>query len=71
MNINYDEEKNLYSFTNKIMTQIVSKQDEMTMKAIKEYCEKNGYIPQIIEKEKLDLILKLGINEYQKRFKGE
>ena len=53
--------------TQKIFTKIVSKQDEATMKAIERYCEENNIIPNIIEKEKLDLVLKLGIQELQLR----
>ena len=58
--------------TQKIITEIVSKQDEETMKAIERYCEENNIIPNIIEKEKLDLVLKLGIQELQLReLRGE
>lgn len=53
--------------TQKIITKIASKQDEATMKAIERYCEENNIIPNIIEKEKLDLVLKLGIHELQAR----
>lgn len=57
----------IYETTQKIITEIVSKQDEATMKAIERYCEENNIIPNIIEKEKLDLVLKLGIQELQLR----
>ncbi len=53
--------------TQKIFTEIISKQDEATMKAIERYCKENNIIPNIIEKEKLDLILKLGIQELKLR----
>ena len=57
----------IYEYTHKIITQVVSNQDKETLKAIDRYCEENNIIPNIIEKEKLDLILKLGIAEYNKR----
>jgi hypothetical protein len=50
-----------------MITKIVSKQDEATLKAIERYCEENNIIPNIIEKEKLDLVLKLGIQELKLR----
>ena len=58
----------IYEYTQKMITQVVSNQDKATLKAIERYCEENNIIPNIIEKEKLDLILKLGIAEYDKRF---
>lgn len=58
----------IYEYTQKMITQIVSNQDKATLKAIERYCEENNIIPNIIEKEKLDLILKLGIAEYNKRY---
>lgn len=58
--------------TQKMITQIVSIQDKETLKAIERYCEENNIIPNIIEKEKLDLVLKLGIQELKLReLKGE
>ena len=56
-----DNSNYIFSATHKIITEIVSKEDEATMKAIARYCEENNIIPNIIEKEKLDLVLKLGI----------
>lgn len=58
----------IYEYTQKMITQVVSNQDKETLKAIERYCEENKIIPNIIEKEKLDLILKLGIAEYNKRY---
>ena len=49
---------------------VVSK-DEETLKVIERYCEENNVIPNIIEKEKLDLVLKLGITEYNRRIRLE
>lgn len=61
-----DEENNVYTYTQKMITEIVSNQDKETLKAIYRYCEENNVIPNIIDKEKLDLVLKLGIAEYNK-----
>lgn len=51
--------------------EIVSKHDKETLKAIERYCDENNIIPNIIEKEKLDLVLKLGITEYNRRIRLE
>lgn len=68
---NFDEENCIASYTEKMITKIVSNKDKETLKAIERYCEENNVIPNIIEKEKLDLVLKLGINEYNRRFLKE
>ena len=56
---------------NCIVSYIVSKHDKATIEAIERYCEENNVIPNIIEKEKLDSVIKLGIDEYNKRFSGK
>lgn len=68
---NFDKENCIVSYTEKMITEIVSKHDKATLEAIERYCEENNIIPNIIEKEKLDLVLRLGIAEYNKRFFGE
>lgn len=68
---NFDEENCIASYTEKMITKIVSVQDKETLRAIERYCEENNVIPNIIEKEKLDLVLKLGIDEYNRRFLKE
>lgn len=65
---NLNEENCIVSYTEKMITEIISKHDKETLKAIERYCEENNIIPNIIEKEKLDLVLRLGIAEYNKRF---
>lgn len=65
---NFDEENCTANYTEKMITEIVSKHDKATLEAIERYCEENNIIPNIIEKEKLDLVLKLGIAEYNKKF---
>lgn len=55
------------TYTQKIITQVIDTQDKETLKAIEKYCEENGIIPNLIDKDKLDLVLKLGINELNKR----
>ena len=46
-----DNSNYIFSTTYKIITKIVSKEDEATMKAIERYREKNNIIPTLIEKE--------------------
>lgn len=65
--IDYDGENCITTYTEKMITEIVSNHDKETLKAIGRYCEENNIIPNIIEKEKLDLVLKLGIDEYNRR----
>ena len=65
---NFDEENCIASYTEKMIIEIVSRKDKETLKAIERYCTENNIVPNIIEKEKLDLVLKLGIAEYNKRF---
>lgn len=69
MKIEVDEFNNeyIYSATQKICLAIAEKVDEETFKLIREYCEEKGIIPSIIQKEKLDLVLRLGIAELNKR----
>ena len=69
--LNLNEENCIFSYTEKMITEIVSKHDKATLKAIERYCEENNVIPNIIEKEKLDLALKLGIDEYNRRLLEE
>lgn len=64
---NYDKENCIFSYTGNMITKIISKHDKAALEAIERYCEENNIIPNIIEKEKLDLVLKLGIDEYNRR----
>lgn len=67
-----DNSSYIFSTTHKIITEIVSKEDETTMKAIEKYCEENNIITNIIEKERLDLVLRLGIQALNEReLRGE
>lgn len=68
---NLNEKNYIFNYTEKMITEIISKHDKETLKAIERYCEENNVIPNIIEKEKLDLMLRLGIAEYNKRFLEE
>ena len=69
MEINKNENGDfIYSYTQKMLTQIVNKKDEETLKAIYRYCEENEIEPNIIDEDKLKIILQLGIAEYNKRF---
>lgn len=67
----YDGKSCIATYTEKMITKIVSSKDEETLKAIERYCDENNIIPNIIEKEKLDLVLKLGITEYNRRIRLE
>lgn len=67
----YDGKSCIATYTEKMITKIVSSKDEETLKVIERYCEENNVIPNIIEKEKLDLVLKLGIDEYKELIKDE
>ena len=67
----YDGKSCIATYTEKMITKIVSSKDEETFKVIERYCEENNVIPNIIEKEKLDLVLKLGIDEYNKNYENE
>lgn len=67
----YDGKSFIATYTEKMITKIVSSKDEETLKVIERYCEENNVIPNIIEKEKLDLVLKLGISEYNRRIRLE
>lgn len=62
----------IFTYTQKYITKIVKKNDEWTIKAINEYCKEHNIIPQIIEEEKLEEVLKLGIQALKEReIKGE
>ena len=67
----YDGKSCIATYTEKMITKIVSSKDEETLKVIERYCDENNIIPNIIEKEKLDLVLKLGIDEYNRRIRLE
>lgn len=60
----------IYTSTQKMITKIVSVEEKEMMKAIERYCEENNIIPNIIIKEKLDLVLKLGIQALIERELG-
>lgn len=66
-NIKETKDSVIYSTTQKMFTKVFDMQEKETLKAIEEYCEENNIIPNLIDKEKLDLVLRLGINELNKR----
>lgn len=64
----YDDELTLpITYTQKMITRVIDKQDKETLKAIEKYSEENDIIPNLIDKDKLNLVLRLGINELNKR----
>ena len=69
MNIDIKEQEDsvIYSTTQKMFTKILDMQEQETLKAIEKYCEENEIIPNIIDKEKLDLVIKLGIQALAER----
>ena len=69
MNIDIKEvdDNIFYNITHEIYTKVIDIQDKETIKAIKEYCEENNIIPNLIDKDKLNLILRLGIQSLNER----
>ena len=53
----YDGKSCIATYTEKMITKIVSSKDEETLKVIERYCEENNVIPNIIEKEKIKIII--------------
>ena len=64
------ENSYLYEITQKMYAKVLSKQDEITYNAIKQYCEEHNIIPMIIEEERLKEVLTLGMAELEKRNKS-
>ena len=69
MNITIDDidENVCITASQGIAIAIAEKLDKETFKLIKAYCEEKGIIPNIIEKDKLDLVLRLGIQALNER----
>lgn len=65
-----EENDFVYQYSQKMITQIVNKQNEETLKAIQRYCKENNVYSNIIDEDKLKIVLQLGIAEYEKRFGG-
>ena len=69
-----NNENFVYPYTEKLIAEVVNKEDQITLKAIQDYVTKRklefdeNIRPIIIDEDKLRLILKLGIAEYTKRF---
>ena len=57
----------IYETTQKVITEIVNEQEKATLKAIYRYCEENNVFPNIIDEDKLKIVLKLGVEEAIKR----
>ena len=69
MNIDIREQKDsiIYSTSQKMFTKVLDMQEKETLRAIEKYCEENNIIPNLIDKEKLDLVLRLGIQALNER----
>ena len=57
----------IYETSQKMITKIVSEQEKETLKAIYRYCEENNVFPNIIDEDKLKIVLQLGVEEAIKR----
>ncbi len=57
----------VFEYTEKFITHIIDMKNKEALKTILQYCEENNIIPNLIDKNRLDLVLKLGINELNKR----
>lgn len=67
LDIKEQEDSVIYSTTQKMFTKILDMQEQETLKAIEKYCEENEIIPNLIDKEKLDLVIRLGIQALAER----
>ena len=71
LNINSENFRESLSIENKYLIQIVKETDDAAMHQIRKYCKEKGIIPYIISAEKIDLIIKLGIERYNEIYKEE
>jgi hypothetical protein len=68
-----DKDDFTYTYKETLMAQVVNKKDEVTLKAIQDYITKRklefdeNITAILIDEDKLNLILKLGIAEYERR----
>ena len=69
MNIDIKEQEDsiIYGITQKMFTKVLDIQDKETIRVIEEYCAENNIIPNLIDKDKLDLVLRLGIQALNER----
>lgn len=66
MNIDIEEQEDntIFRINQKVLTKVVDKE---VLKAIEVYCIENNIIPNLIDKDKLDLVLRLGIQALNER----
>lgn len=57
----------VFQYTEKFITHIIDMENKEALKTILQYCEENNIIPNLIDKNRLDLVLRLGIAELNKR----
>ena len=68
-----DKDDFTYTYTEKLIAQVVNKKDEIMLKAIQDYITKRklefdeNVTALLIDEDKLKLILDLGIAEYERR----
>lgn len=71
--MNKEQEDFLYTYKETLMAQVVNKRDEVMLRAIQEYINERklkydeNIIALLIDEDKLNFILKLGIAEYERR----
>lgn len=55
----------IYKATYTIYSQIVNQREKETIKLIQQYCKENNIYCDLIDEDKLKLILKLGMEKYR------
>ncbi len=60
-----NKENTIYTYTQKIISQVVSNNDKETIKAITRYCEENNVYPNLISEERLKEVIELGLKSEQ------
>ena len=68
-----DKDDFVYTYKETLMAQVVNKKDEIMLKAIQDYITKRklefdeNITAILIDEDKLNLIMKLGVAEYERR----
>lgn len=60
-----ENENFAYTYTQKIISQVVSDVDKETIKAITRYCEENNVYPNLISEERIKEIIEIGLKSEQ------
>jgi len=62
-----NKEDFIHTQSYKLYTKIAKESEKQSYNAIKQYCEENNIIPNLIDENKLKEVLRLGLAEYTKR----